>query len=128
MRRLCHCINFGPWITRAARTVALGLILAGVLGQLPVFAQSKDDVFTGPSAAGERLMMERAGLVPRIERTVSKPAARLAPMPAELVFGSDVQVNDSGADTPEATTQSETSMAVLGNTICAGYNDSGANR
>ena len=46
----------------------------------------------------------------------------------QIALGLDVQVNNSGADTPESTTQSETSMAVLGNTICAGYNDSGTNR
>lgn len=41
--------------------------------------------------------------------------------------GVDVQVNNSGTDTPENTTQSETSLAVSGNTICAGFNDSGPN-
>jgi len=34
-------------------------------------------------------------------------------------------VNNPGTDTPERTTQSETTLAVRGNTICAGYNDSG---
>ena len=39
--------------------------------------------------------------------------------------GVDRQVNNSAADTPENTTQSETALAVFGNTICAGFNDSG---
>ena len=39
--------------------------------------------------------------------------------------GVDVQVNNSAGDTPENTTQSETALAVFGNTICAGFNDSG---
>jgi hypothetical protein len=39
--------------------------------------------------------------------------------------GADTLVNNPGADTAERTTQSETALAVLGNTICAGYNDSG---
>ena len=41
--------------------------------------------------------------------------------------GVDIQVNNSAGDTPEATTQSETALAVFGNTICAGFNDSGPN-
>jgi VCBS repeat-containing protein len=110
------------------RAAVLGLVAAGVLGGPPAFAQETEGVFTGPSAAGERLIMEREGLVPPTVRTPSKPQAGPRPAPAEPVFGLDVQVNNSGADTPESTTQSETSMAVRGNTICAGYNDSGANR
>jgi hypothetical protein len=37
----------------------------------------------------------------------------------------DIQVNNSAADTGDNTTQSETSLAVNGSTICAGFNDSG---
>jgi uncharacterized repeat protein (TIGR01451 family) len=40
--------------------------------------------------------------------------------------GTDIQVNDSTTDTPEATTQSETTLAVRGSTLCAGFNDGGA--
>ena len=127
MRRINRPIDLGLWSPGAIRIAVLGLLMAGALDGPPAFAQSTEDAFTGPSAAGERLMMERAGLLPKTERTVSKPATRSTPSPAVPVFGLDVQVNNSGADTPEATTQSETSMAVRGNTICAGYNDSGAN-
>ena len=37
----------------------------------------------------------------------------------------DVLVNDPTDDTPENTTQSETTLAVLGTTVCGGYNNSG---
>jgi hypothetical protein len=37
-----------------------------------------------------------------------------------------VRVNDPGADTPEFTTQNETTLAVHDATVCAGYNDTGA--
>jgi VCBS repeat-containing protein len=117
-----------PTLSGVIRAAALALIAAGALGAVPVFGDETGNPVTGPSAAGERLIMERAGLIPRTVRTPSKPSAPSAPGPAALVFGLDVLVNDPGTDTPESTTQSETSMAVLGNTICAGYNDSGANR
>lgn len=129
MIRIKRHVDFLLRIPEAIRFAALGIFIAGVLAGSPVFAQVAGEVFTGPSAAGERLIMERAGLVPRTERIVSKPVEQLAPpVPAVPVFGSDVQVNNSGADIPESTTQSETTMAVRGNTICAGYNDSGTNR
>jgi hypothetical protein len=80
-------------------------------------------------------MQERAGTVPAAApspqlRQPVQPALVPSVMPSAgaPVAGADVQVNDPATDTPESTTQSETSMAVLGNTICAGYNDSGANR
>jgi hypothetical protein len=40
-------------------------------------------------------------------------------------LGADVLVNDPTTDTPESTTQSETTLAVSGSIVCAGYNDSG---
>jgi hypothetical protein len=113
----------------AAVAAAIGL-LAGSASAGP-----SDDAVTGPSAAGERLMQERAGTVPAAApspqlRQPVQPALVPSVMPSAgaPVAGADVQVNDPATDTPESTTQSETSMAVLGNTICAGYNDSGANR
>jgi uncharacterized repeat protein (TIGR01451 family) len=45
---------------------------------------------------------------------------------AHAQAGVDVQVNNSATDTPENTTQSETTLAVRGDTICAGFNDAGA--
>lgn len=128
MRRKHPHPDVTPALPGFIRAAALALIAAGWLGGASLLADETTNPVTGPSAAGERLIMERAGLVPRTVRTPSKPMAPAAPGPAVPVFGADVQVNNSGADTPEATTQSETSMAVRGNTICAGYNDSGANR
>ncbi len=81
-------------------------------------------------------MKERQGLLPAPEARAVRPAPQPAAQQtvtgitqaAPPVPGLDIQVNDSSLDTAESTTQSETSMAVLGNTICAGYNDSGTNR
>ena len=72
--------------------------------------------------------MERAGVVPPLEFEI--PAAPLkALLVPEVgglpVLGADVQVNTSATGTTERTTQSETTLAVRGNTICAGYNNSG---
>src|SRR5215212_7996284 len=39
--------------------------------------------------------------------------------------GLDVRVNNVATDTDDTTTQSETTLAVRGTTICAGFNDSG---
>lgn len=60
------------------------------------------------------LMLSAFGLVAGIAR-------------ASAQAGTDVVVNNSATDVPEQTTQSETSLAVRGNTICAGFNDSGPN-
>ena len=76
--------------------------------------------FEGPSAAGERLMMEMAGLLDPLPHG---PRARGGLPGSEE--GGDVQAND-GADAGNNTTQSETALAVRGSTVCAGYNDSGA--
>lgn len=76
--------------------------------------------FDGPSAAGEQLMMELAGLLPPPPKSQG-PTGPLGPEEQ----GGDVQAND-GADTGNNTTQSETALAVRGSTVCAGFNDSGA--
>lgn len=39
--------------------------------------------------------------------------------------GGNTRVNDPALDTPERTTQSETTLAVVGDTVCAGYVDTG---
>jgi Big-like domain-containing protein len=50
----------------------------------------------------------------------------LTAMPASSMAQTDVIVNNPATDTDDDhTSQFETSMAVRGNTICAGYNDSG---
>lgn len=44
---------------------------------------------------------------------------------AQPVLVDDIQVNTAAGDPGDNTTQSETSLAVRGNTVCAGFNDSG---
>jgi hypothetical protein len=53
-------------------------------------------------------------------------AALFAAVPASSIAQTDVIVNDPATDTnDDHTSQFETTMAVRGSTICAGYNDSG---
>ena len=47
------------------------------------------------------------------------------PAPAQPVLVDDTQVNTATGDPGDNTTQSETSLAVRGSTVCAGFNDSG---
>jgi len=108
-----------------AATTLVVIPLLGILGQ-PVAAQVAPgisaDPSQAPSAAGERLILQLQGLVPPPPPAVPRPAPAVS---APAVAGADVRVND-GMDTPENTTQSETTLAVRGSTICAGFNDSGA--
>ena len=121
--------------------LALGAMLWISLG-VAAYAQPNPldqlDAREAPSAAGEQLLLERAGLLPRasapavIATETSQPEviASDAQPPALLSLsanagpGADVRVNN-GVDVGDATTQSETALAVLGDTVCAGYNDSG---
>ena len=79
--------------------------------------------FEAPSAAGVTYLMEQAGLLNRAPAGPTPRPRAVPAQPAQVV--DDVLVNNPANDTPERTTQSETSLAVQGNTICAGYNDSG---
>ncbi|MHC4968726.1 MAG: sialidase family protein [Planctomycetota bacterium] len=79
------------------------------------------DPFDAPSAAGEMFLLRAAGLLLPPEPAPPRPAAPTS----RTQPGADVLVNNPATDTPENTTQSETTLALLGNTICAGYNDSG---
>ena len=84
-----------------------------------------------PSGAGERYLLERAGLVPappvKDSTTPKRPAVeQFGPNAAgDPIFGADVMVNDPADDNlnTDNTTQSETALAVNGNVVCAGYND-----
>ena len=60
-----------PTLPGVIWAAALALIAAGALGWAPLLADESKNPFTGPSAAGERLLMESAGLVPRTVRTPS---------------------------------------------------------
>lgn len=80
-----------------------------------------------PSAAGMTYLLVEAGLLEGPEPAGAPGASTSGADAAEPGGqpGVDVTVNNPADDTPENTTQSETSLAVLGNTICAGYNNSG---
>src|SRR5437867_7245268 len=89
---------------RLAMRATLSLMFISVLRTSPVGAEALEDAFTGPSAAGERLIMERAGVVPPLE--FKTPAAPLRVLPAPEVgglpvLGADVQVNTSATGTTE---------------------------
>ena len=55
----------------------------------------------------------------------STPVANELVRPLTNAEGGDVLVNDPAQDIAESTTQSEVSLGVLGDTVCAAYNDSG---
>jgi uncharacterized repeat protein (TIGR01451 family) len=119
------------------RTAAMVLVAAALLVAPSFGADSASEAeatinplpanpFEQPSAAGERLVLEQAGLLPE-----ANPPPALArsffglQAAAEATPGVDGIVNDPTDDTPENTTQSETTIAVAGQTLCAGYNNSG---
>jgi hypothetical protein len=111
---------------------ATSMLLLGSAA-LPVQAQELDDPFAGPSAAGIMLLRQLQGATPG-ERTPSadEPGMQMPfaePLLEEPALGPepglDIIANDPDDDTPERTTQSETTLAVLENTVCAGYNNSG---
>lgn len=97
--------------------------VGAVLGQYPPNES--------PSGAGERYLLERAGLVsapPAKDSTTPKRprAQQFGPNAAgDPIFGADVMVNDPADDNlnTDNTTQSETALAVNGSVVCAGYND-----
>ena len=110
---------FGGPVTRFGLTMALLL----VIGSAPSAgrAQESDDTFTGPSGAAESYLLRRSGLMPD-----PRPSTSAVESFSAFEFGGDVVVNNPAGDTPENTTQSETTLAVLGTTLCAGYNSSAA--
>ena len=122
-------LSYRPKPRLSARIVVratLSLMFISSLQTSPAIADPLEDALTGPSAAGERLIMERAGVVPPREFDAAPLEALRVPEVEGLpVLGADVQVNTSATGTTESSTQSETAMAVRGNTICAGYNNSG---
>src|SRR5262245_47880394 len=104
---------------RMVMRVTVCLIFLSGLQTSPAVGDPLEGTFTGPSAAGERLMMERAGMVPprllesRRASSLRAPLIQGAPLIQLLpVLGADVQVNTSADGTTERTTQSETTLAV----------------
>jgi len=111
-------------------TLILGVFIAAFSGRPQPVAQEPDDPiptdpFEAPSAAYEAYQLTEAGLM-----EPPPPAGPLSEGPGIAMgllafLGGDVVANNPGDDTPENTTQSETTLAVLGNTLIAGYNNSG---
>jgi len=88
--------------------------------------------FDAPSAGGVLFLLDQAGLLPEAEEEEVTPPP-FGPLgvlgePAPALPGVDVLVHNPETGFTDNSTQSETALAVLGNTICAGYNRSGPNR
>lgn len=100
------------------------LFLVGGTGLPHAKAQSpvEFDPLLSPSAAGEMYLLRQEGQLPPALPGPQAPSK--VPRGVRLP-GTDVIANNPADDTPERTTQSETSLAVNGNTLCAGYNNSG---
>jgi hypothetical protein len=114
------------WAVLPATLALFSLAAAGVPAAEPPTSEKLSvlkDPARAPSAAGERAVLRDAGLLPAESPRAIGPSQAPAQASAGQA-GVDVIVNNPANDTPESTTQSETSMAVRGNTICAGYNDS----
>jgi hypothetical protein len=106
------------------RGIEVGSRAEALTGDTAISAASDFERY-GASAAGEH-SLRAAGIRMGLREGESSFKSPLGEALALTLPGApNIQVNNSGADTPENTTQSETTLAVLGNTICAGYNDSG---
>lgn len=124
--------------------IAAPAVVVGLMVSAPIGAQAAPDPVAqilgqyppgeSPSGAGERLLLERAGLVSApatAKDTPTRPRAKASTTfdvpnaPGDPIFGADVMVNDPADDnlTTDVTTQSETALAVDGSVVCAGYND-----
>ncbi len=113
---------------RAARaSLVLGLLAGLFLVMAGPARTAQWPPGLGPSAAGERLLAVEAGQLPAAGAATAPagPTALAPGQPALAPVGVDIRANDPTDDTPERTTQSETSLAAHGSTICAGYNNSG---
>jgi len=113
---------------RGGTLLAVSLFFGAMLAfQNPVGAQAPRDEGpgAGPSAAGERFLLERQNLIARITGTAPGPRMSSLVVSAQAATpGLDIRVNDPTGDPDNDSTQSETALAVLGTTLCAGFNDS----
>ncbi len=100
--------------------VALGLLSSSVVsGAADAPAAHHPYAPSGGAAALAEYLSGRTEVgAPRALR----PAGVSAPFAATP--GADIRIN-AALDAPERTTQSETTLAASGSTVCAGYNDSG---
>jgi uncharacterized repeat protein (TIGR01451 family) len=111
-------------------TLILSMFVAGFSGRPQSAAEDPDDPiptnpFEAPSAAYEAYQLRQAGLMegpPPAEQPSEEPSP---PLRLLALAGGDILANDPTDDTAENTTQSETTLAVLGDTLIAGYNNSG---
>jgi hypothetical protein len=80
---------------------------------------SRPDVMSQISAAGEVALKVRCGLIARSDASLDSQG------PSGINGRPDLLVNDRSTDTWTHVTQSETTVAISGNTVLAGWNDSG---
>lgn len=78
-----------------------------------------------PPSMSEGAWRMRAHLQRRLPTTTVQHAARIR-SDTVAATGHNVLVNDPTLDTPDSTTQNETTLAVHGPTLCAGYNNTAA--
>jgi len=125
--------------TRHLTLILVILLMLNVGTELAPSAQESADtswLLTSPlrqelSGAGESLLLRKHGYAPTeapTERMAPSPSFPRIPLPAAAVGVpiSNLRVNDPAADTPDRTTQNETTIAVFGPNVVAGWNDSGA--
>lgn len=125
MRRLTHVRSHSRLVIPALLlALAVTLMLTGGTGLPRAQAQAPVQFgpFDSPSAAGEAYLLRQEG---QLTAPPPKKEAKSKVPQGPKVPGADVIVNDTTDDTPERTTQSETTLAVRGSTVCAGYNNSG---
>ena len=108
----------------------LGVLVAAFSGRPQPVTEDPDDPiptdpFEAPSAAYEAYQLREAGLMEGPPPAGPVPEALGPAFGLSALLGGDVVANDPTDDTPENTTQSETTLAVLGDTLIAGYNNSG---
>jgi hypothetical protein len=112
-------------ITSAAVTAVVAILFSGTLAtaEEPECALLDDpEVMAMISGAGETALMIKCGEIAPPE------IPSMLPEPTELPSapGVEILVNDRALDAGKSNrTQSETSVAVVGNTVLVGFNDSG---
>lgn len=111
------------------------LAFAGLLGiaAFPVYNEARAERAGGASLIpADYRKAQSGGLVSFLlqsdateEQTENLRERKPATPQLSAQDGTNIRINDPSLDTPERTTQSETTLALLGSTICAGYVDSG---
>jgi hypothetical protein len=106
------------------RIIVLTVTVAvlGIVDAAGVRAQSVAADFShAPSRQAMRAVLQMPVVPASSSAQPQAPLVPFAEVPA--LPATNVRVNNPSLDTPERTTQSETSLAVLGSTVCAAYND-----